>query len=58
MEVKDDIHVHGVPMISAGVCFDYVVRVNKFVGAIDERLLRTIAVVEGDARNGIWLLHK
>lgn len=57
IEVKDDIYVHGVPMMSAGVCFDYVVRVNKFVGAIDDRLLRTIAAVEGDARNGIWLLH-
>lgn len=54
--VGNDILVHNHIMIGAGTCFEYNMRVNKFVGAIDERLLFTITKADGDARNGIWIL--
>ena len=55
--VNDNILVHGFRMIGAGVCFEHVIKVNKFIGTIDNRLSRTLAEVEGDARNGIWIIN-
>lgn len=47
----------GFQRISSGVCMEYSQMVNTFVGSIDKRLLFTIAEVEDDSRNAIWLIN-